>query len=302
MLIKIKSSGSQPSASFSVEEPMAMIERCTLQGLHEGNSERQKMKSNGDEAGRRRMNSVQIVALLTLAFTFFARSAGAQAQASGPGIGEPQKSAEAYRTLYLASAGRGDAEDVLTDLRNMLPKAKLYYIQSQSAISVRGTDEDIQLAQKILSDIDRSAKTYRLTYTITETDGGKQTGKQDFTLVVSSGAKTVLKQGTKIPIVTGTFNEGSSSANSQVQYLDVGLNLEASLEGHGDGLRLRSKIEQSRVAEEKSGVGAQDPMVHQTTLEEISTLTPGKPLMLGSLDIPGTARRQQIEVSSEPVP
>jgi hypothetical protein len=167
---------------------------------------------------------------------------------------------------------------------------------------VRGTPEDIQLAQKILSDIDRSAKTYRLTYTITEMDDGKQTGKQDFTLVVSSGARTVLKQGTKVPVVTGVFNEGSSSANSQVQYLDVGLNLEASLEGHGDGLRLRSKIEQSRVAEEKSGVGVQDPMVHQTTLEEISTLTPGKPLLLGSLDIPGTARRQQIEVISEPVP
>ena len=167
---------------------------------------------------------------------------------------------------------------------------------------MRGTPEDIQLAQKILSDIDRSAKTYRLTYTITEMDDGKQTGKQDFTLVVSSGARTVLKQGTKVPVVTGVFNEGSSSANSQVQYLDVGLNLEASLEGHGDGLRLRSKIEQSRVAEEKSGVGMQDPMVHQTTLEEISTLTPGKPLLLGSLDIPGTARRQQIEIISEPVP
>ena len=260
------------------------------------------MKSNGDEAGRRRMNSVRIVALLTLAFTFFARSAGAQTPTAGPGAAESQKSAEAYRTLYLASAGQRDAEEVLNDLRNMLPKAKLYYIASQSAISVRGTPEDIQLAQKILSDVDRSAKTYRLTYTITELDGGKQTGKQDFTLVVSSGAKTVLKQGTKVPIVTGTFNESSSSANSQVQYLDVGLNLEASLEGHGDGLRLRSKIEQSRVAEEKSGVGMQDPMVHQTTLEEISTLTPGKPLMLGSLDIPGTARRQQIEVISEPVP
>ena len=260
------------------------------------------MRINGCEDGSRMTSVVRILALAATILTLCARSAGAQTPASGPGTAESQKSAEAYRTLYLASAGQKDAEDVLTDLRNMLPRTKLFYIPSQSAISVRGNPEDIQLAQKILSDIDRSAKTYRLTYTITEMDDGKQTGKQDFTLVVSSGARTVLKQGTKVPVVTGVFNEGSSSANSQVQYLDVGLNLEASLEGHGDGLRLRSKIEQSRVAEEKSGVGMQDPMVHQTTLEEISTLTPGKPLLLGSLDIPGTARRQQIEVISEPVP
>jgi type II secretory pathway component GspD/PulD (secretin) len=282
---------------------MAMIERCSLPGLHEGNSERQEMKSNGDKAGRRRMNSVRIVVLLTLALAFLARSVGMQAQAADSKSAELQPGSEIYQTLYLAGpAQQRDANDIVTDLRNMLPRAKLYYIASQSAISVRGTPKDVQLAQKILSDIDKSGKTYRLTYTITEIDGGKQTGKQDFTLVVSSGAKTVLKQGTKVPVVTGVFNEASSSANSQVQYLDVGLNLEASLEGHGDGLRLRSKIEQSRVAEEKSGVGAQDPMVHQTTLEEISTLTPGKPLMLGSLDIPGTARRQQIEVTSVAVP
>jgi type II secretory pathway component GspD/PulD (secretin) len=247
-------------------------------------------------------SAVRILALAAMILTLSAGSAGAQAAASASSPAESQKSGEGYRTLYLASAGQRDAEDVLTDLRNMLPRAKLYYIASQSAISVRGTDEDIQLAQKILSDIDRSAKTYRLTYTITEIDSGKQTGKQDFTLVVSSGAKTVLKQGTKVPVVTGVFNQASSSANSQVQYLDVGLNLEASLEGHGDGLRLRLKVEQSRIAEEQSGVGAQDPIVHQTTLEEISTLTPGKPLLLGSLDIPGTTRRQQIEVTSAPIP
>jgi type II secretory pathway component GspD/PulD (secretin) len=256
------------------------------------------MRCNRYDDGSRMTSVVRILTLATMMPALFAQSAGAQAAASGA---ELQTSGEAYKTLYLASAGQSYAEDVLTDLRNMLPKAKLYYVPSQSAISMRGTPEDIQLAQKILSDVDRSAKTYRLTYTITEMDGGKETGKQNFTLVVSSGAKTALKQGTKVPIVTGTYNESSSSANSQVQYLDVGLNLEASLEGHGDGLRLRSKIEQSRVADEKSGIGTQDPIDHQTTLEEVSTLTPGKPLMLGSLDVPGTARRQQIEVISEPV-
>lgn len=251
------------------------------------------MKSSGCTDGRRMKSYVRMFAFTAMTLTLFVP--GAQTQTSN----ESRNGSETYQTLYLTSTGQRDAEDVLVDLRNMLPRAKVVYVSAQNAVSVRGTAEDVQLAQKIISDVDRSAKTYRLTYTITETDGGRQTGKQGFTLVVTSGAKTVLKQGSKVPVVTGVLNEGSSTPNSQVQYVDVGFNLEASLEGHGDGLRLRSKVEQSRVAEEKSGLGAQDPMIHQTTLEEISTLTPGKPLLLGSLDVPGTTRRQQIEVVSE---
>jgi len=34
-------------------------------------------------------------------------------------------------------------------------------------------------------------------------------------------------------------------------------------------------------------------------LDDTSTLTPGKSLVLGSLDIPGTTRKQEIEVVAE---
>ena len=113
------------------------------------------------------MNYVRMFAFLTLALTFFVRSAGAQAQAKDS---QPQT----YQTLYLASpAQQNDAVEIVTDLRNMLPRAKVYYVPSQSAISMIGTSDDFLLAKKILSDIDRSRKIYRLTYTITETDSGQ---------------------------------------------------------------------------------------------------------------------------------
>ncbi|HYK35401.1 secretin N-terminal domain-containing protein [Alloacidobacterium sp.] len=249
------------------------------------------------------MNSAGIFALLTVTLALIAASAGAQTQAKESGPAEPKANAETYQTLYLSGVTQQqEANDIVTDLRNMLPKARLYYVPSQNAISVRATSDEIQLAQKILSDIDRPRKTYRLTYTVSETDGGKAAGTQHFTLVVAAGGKTQLKQGDKVPIVTGSYNEGSSNANSQVQYLDVGLNVDASLDAYSDGLRLHSKIEQSSVADEKSGIGTQDPIVRQTTLDVVSTLAQGKPLVLGSLDIPGGTRRQQIEVVSEPIP
>src|SRR5271170_281055 len=258
------------------------------------------MKVNDCECRSRVKDCAQMLALLTLVLTLFAQSAGAQTQDAAAKPTEEKAGAETYQTLYLSSlAEQRDANDIQTDLRNMLPKAKLYYVASQNAISMRGTPEDIQLAQKILSDIDRTRKTYRLTYTIRETDGGRQTGTQQFALVVASGGRTIFKQGNKVPIVTGAFNEGTSSANSQVQYLDVGLNIDATLDAYSDGLRLHTKVEQSSVADEKSGMGAQDPVVRQTTLEGVSTLIQGKPVVLGSLDVPGSARRQEIEVVSE---
>jgi type II secretory pathway component GspD/PulD (secretin) len=182
----------------------------------------------------------------------------------------------------------------------MLPKIKTFGVQSQNAITVRGTAEDVQLAQKICADLDRPKKVYRLTFTIHDAEGAQHADAHHFALVVASGGKTVFKQGSKVPIVTGNFDVATSSANTQVQYQDVGLSIEASVDAYADGgLRLRSKIEQSGVAEEKSGVGAQDPMFRQTLLDGTASLTPGKPFVLGSIDIPGTTHQQQIEVVAD---
>jgi type II secretory pathway component GspD/PulD (secretin) len=232
---------------------------------------------------------------LTLAVTLTAVSGHAQAQPA-----EAKANFGTYQMLYLANLTQiSDANDITTDLRNMLPMAKIYYVPSQSAISMRGSAEDIALAQKIIADLDKPRKSYRLTYTITETDGGKPVGTQHFAVVVMLGGKTVLRDGTRVPLVTGTAHGESTAESSQVQYVDVGLNIDVSLDGYLDGLRLRTKIEQSKVAEEKSSVGAQDPVIRQTTLEATSTLAPGKPVVLGSIDVPGSTRKQEIEVVSE---
>ena len=84
-------------------------------------------------------------------------------------------------------------------------------------------------------------------------------------------------------------------------YIDVGLNFDATLDEFANGVRLRTKVDESSVAEERSGVGPQGPVVRQTSLEGTSFLTPGKPLVLGSLDIPGSTRHQEVEVVMEAV-
>src|ERR1700761_6920938 len=215
-------------------------------------------------------------------------------------LNSANEQSSSYKTFYLPTLVRPhDADDIQTALRNMLPSAKLYYVPSQSALSMRGSAEEIALAQKIVADLDRPRKAYRLTYTIKETGSGQPDGGQHVTLIVTSGGTTDFKQGSKVPLVIGTYTQ---TPHADVQYMDIGLQIEATLNGYVDGVHLRSKIAQSSVSDEKSGIGTQDPIFRQTTLDGTATLVPGKPLILGSLDIPGTNRHQQVEVVSEVIP
>jgi type II secretory pathway component GspD/PulD (secretin) len=211
-----------------------------------------------------------------------------------------QRGPETTQTFYLQNAGeQTDLNDIQTTIRNMISQAKLFADPSQLSITIRGTSDELATAQKLVTELDLPKKIYRLTYTITESDGGKRIGVQHSSLVVISGERTVLKQGSKVPFGVGSSGSGASDHGSQVEYEDVGLEITAWAGSNADGVRLRSKVVQSSLAEEKSGVAAQDPVIRETTLEGTSTLALGKPLVLGSLDIPGSTRHEEIEVVSE---
>jgi type II secretory pathway component GspD/PulD (secretin) len=235
--------------------------------------------------------------LTTLTLIAYAPRAMAQDQPVETKPAEPQE----YRTFYLVNTTQDAENDISTDLRNMLPRAKIYMVRTMGAITMRGTADDLQLAQRILADIDRPAKTYRLTFTLNQSDAGNPAGSRRIAMVVVIGNKSEVKLGSKVPIVTGSFDADNSKTNTQVQYEDTGLSIEAWLDSSGDGLRLRTKIEQSSVSDEKSNVGIQDPVLRQTVFDGQSNLVEGKPIVLGTLDAPGGAGKVEIEVVAEPV-
>jgi hypothetical protein len=202
---------------------------------------------------------------------------------------------EVYQTIYMTNLTQNsDANEVTTALRNILPSSRLYYVSSQGAIAFKGTEEDLATAKKIIADMDKTKKIYRLTYTVREMESGKVVGTQRFSAIVASGSTSTLKQGSRIPISTG-----GDKTESSVTYLDIGEEIEASLDGYFDGARLRTRVVRSSVADEKSLVGMQDPVIRQTTFEGTSTLSQGKPLVIGTLDVPDSTRHQEIEVVAE---
>jgi hypothetical protein len=206
------------------------------------------------------------------------------------------------QTIYLKNATQqADSNEIVTALRNALgADDKIYPVPSQNAIVFRASPEDVAVAQKLINELDRPKKNYRLTYTVTEMDGGKQIGTQHYAMVLASGQTTSLKLGNRVPVVTGP----AGSQNAQYTYIDVGMNIDATLTGMGDYAMLKSSVDQSSVAPEKTDVGGgvQQPVVRQASLRGESFLAPGKSQALGSLDIPGSTSHLNVDVVMDPLP
>jgi general secretion pathway protein D len=81
---------------------------------------------------------------------------------------------QAIRVLYLANATQqSDLNDVQTALRNVLPNAKLYAVQSQDAIVMRGTPDELLLAEQLIDDLDKPRPEVMIDVTVLQVDRGK---------------------------------------------------------------------------------------------------------------------------------
>lgn len=143
-------------------------------------------------------------------------------------------------------------------------------------------------------------KGYRVNYTITETDGGRRVGTQHFGFTVNpNSGDSQIKLGSRVPVLTRANPQDSSAAQADVTYLDVGLRISARLKDYSNGEQIWTEVTQSSLAEEQSSLGKSDPVVREVTLNTTALLNPGKPVMLGSLDIPGSTRHLEVEVILE---
>ena len=244
------------------------------------------MKMNYGAAGRPATAGGWILATCWLAIALLIPGLRVEAQSSDTKNSNAQSGAEIYKTIHLNNLMQQNSlGELQTCLRDLLPGIKIYSSSSQSALSIRGSVKEVAMAEKIVSDFDKPRATYRLTFTLTDADGGKSAGAQTISLIAASGEKTELKQGSRAPIVSGQYDASSLTQNAQVQDPDMGLNIEVTVDGIGDRVRLRSKVEQSSLSDVKSGTGAQDPIFQQWVLVGTNKLALGKAQVLGSMGV-----------------
>jgi len=272
---------------------------------------------------------------------------------------------EAVQTFYLTNAWQqNDLNDVSTALRNVMPNAKAYPVQSQNAIVMRGTPDELLLARQLINDLDKARgevvvdiavlevsknweKTLGLQWpssigvalqpncvssgtcststssTSTSTSSSSTTptlytlgnlNSTDFALTIGSATlnllltdsntkvlqspriratdaqKATMKIGSRIPIATGSYQTGASTAlvsslvNTQFQYQDVGVNIEMTPSIHYDhDVTLKIKIEVSSESGTETISGVTEPIISQRVVDQVIRLREGEASILGGI-------------------
>ena len=137
---------------------------------------------------------------------------------------------------------------------------------------------------------------YRLTYTLTEMDGTKRLGSKRYAIVLDADARaTTLKLGVKIPVATGESKAGAiAHTDISYSYIDLGMNIQATLRQFANGLELRSHIVESAVDPQQSVL--KTPVIRYSDMESTVLLNENKPVILGNVDTPGNTHSLQIQV------
>jgi general secretion pathway protein D len=81
---------------------------------------------------------------------------------------------QAIQVFYLAnSTQQNDLNDVQTALRNVLTNAKLFGVQNQDAIVMRGTPDELLLAGQLIADLDKPKPEVMIDVTVMQVDRDK---------------------------------------------------------------------------------------------------------------------------------
>lgn len=268
----------------------------------------------------------------------------------------------AVQTIYLTNAWQqNDLNDVQTALRNVLTSGnfKAYGVQSQNAIVVRGTPDELLLAQKIVDDLDKarpevivdiavlevsknwertlgiawpgSASVALQTTTSSSTSSSSSSSSSttsttttptfydlanlkasNFAVTISKATanallsdsntkilqnprirstdsqKSTMKIGSRIPIATGSFQSSATAltslAETQFQYLDVGVNIEMTPTVHyNHDVTMKLSIEVSSESGSVTISNVTEPIIAQKKSEQTIRLREGEASILGGI-------------------
>jgi hypothetical protein len=147
---------------------------------------------------------------------------------------------------------------------------------------------------KAAPETDRVTHSYRLDFSVSEVEDGKKINSRQYSLNLNAGDANEVKIGTRVPF---------EQAQGQYTYIDVGTNIWCRLRDHADitslsnevALNVRSEISNFAVPEQQGQ--SVRPMLRQLKIDASTVAVPGKPVVVGSVDDPGSKRQFQLEVT-----
>ena len=136
----------------------------------------------------------------------------------------------AVQTFYLTNSSQlSDANEIYTALRNVLPPdTKTFLIPSQNAIIVRGTTDDLILAEKLINDLDRTRAEVVVDVAILEVNRDKVrnlgiTLPQSVGITPQSTPGTTTSTGTTTTGATGSTTSSDFTLNTLANFNSTNL-------------------------------------------------------------------------------
>jgi hypothetical protein len=138
--------------------------------------------------------------------------------------------------------------------------------------------------------------TYRLEYTITETEDGKKLNARTYTIMCEdrgSSTRGSLHVGSRVPIAVS-----QDSGKTQFQYLDIGMHFDVRLDMTVSGeLSLDTSMDLSSIPDGGQSVKASgNPVMRHFRIDTVNALPIGTPVVIATADDVATHRQFQVQV------
>ncbi|HEY6348770.1 MAG TPA: hypothetical protein VI636_05110 [Candidatus Angelobacter sp.] len=142
-----------------------------------------------------------------------------------------------------------------------------------------------------------SEKIYKVNFLVYEMEDGKRINERSYSMPVASvdgkPRDSSIRVGTRVPITTG--------GEKQVQYIDVGLNIDCNVTEQGDRFILHGNLELSSFALPEQGADPRsggNPVLRQIRQSFTTLVSPGKPTLVTTMDDINSKKRLQVEVTA----
>ena len=136
---------------------------------------------------------------------------------------------------------------------------------------------------------DKQINAYRLDFSVNELEDGKKINTRQYSMNLNSDNSNELKIGTRVPV---------ESKQGEFQYLDLGTNIWSRLEDSKGIINLSVRTEISNFANPEQGQSHETrPVLRQLKISAGTLAQLGKPMLIGSVDDPGSKRQFQLEVT-----
>ncbi|HYM78377.1 MAG TPA: hypothetical protein VE377_20555 [Candidatus Dormibacteraeota bacterium] len=134
---------------------------------------------------------------------------------------------------------------------------------------------------------------YRLDFTVHEIEDGKKINSRQYSMNLNAGDQSEIKIGTRVPVEV---------KQSEIQYLDVGMNIWCRLRDRNDVnwlandvmLNVRSDLSNFAIPDQQGQ--SMRPAIRQMKIDSSAIVTVGKSLVIGVVDDPNSKRQFQLEV------